>query len=150
MPKIIIPHEYVSRLTRDEQINEINSTVRCTLAPSPIHGIGVFALRTIQKGERCYCTPNVIPKFYNIPYGSIPKLLPEVRELVLDHWACIVNGSVFQSPNDDAGLLFFMNHSRNPNYDVVSDIALQDIPAGTEVLEDYRCMENYQKVYDWL
>lgn len=117
---------------------------------SKIHGIGVFALRNIYKGERCYCTPNIIPKFYNIPFGSLNKLFPEVKELVLARWASIVNGSVFQSPNDDAKLLMFVNHSYQPNYDVVSDTALYDIVEGEEITEDYCAMENAEKVYSFL
>ncbi len=150
MPKIQISSQWVSKLTREQQINQLNSEVRCKLAPSPIEGIGVFAIRDIPKGQRCYCTPNFIPKFYNIPFGSLDKLFPEVKELVLQRWASIVNGSVFRSPNDDAGLLFFINHSDTPNYDVASDCALRDIKSGEELLEDYRAMLNYDKVYIWL
>ena len=39
-------------LTRSEQIMELSSTVKCKLAPSNIHGIGVFAIRDIKKGEK--------------------------------------------------------------------------------------------------
>ena len=150
MPKITIPNEWVSNLSKERQIFELNSEVRCKVAPSPIHGIGVFALRDIKKGERCYCTPRFEPKFYNIPFGSLSKLFPEIKALILDRWASIVNGSVFRSPNDDAGLLFFINHCHVPNYDVVSDTALFDIKSGEEVLEDYRAMDNAEKVYSWL
>lgn len=150
MPRIQVPEEYLSKLSKDEQTNELNSEVRCKLAPSSIHGIGVFTIRDIPKGQRCYCTPNMIPKFYNIPYGSLNKLFPEIKELVLDRWASVVNGSIFQSPNDDAGLLFFMNHSENPNYNVVSDLALRDIKKGEEVVEDYRFMDSAKKVYTFL
>lgn len=150
MPRVQIPVEYISPLSVDEQIDELNTQVRCKLGVSAIHGIGVFAIRDIPKGERCYCTPQVIPRFYKVPFGSLGKLYPEVKELVLARWASIVNGSIFQSPNDDAGLLFFMNHSDDPNYDVVSDIALKDIKAGEEVVEDYRYMKNWEQVYPWL
>lgn len=150
MPKIQVPYEFVSKLSKDDQINELNTEVRCKLAASPVHGVGVFTIRDIKKGERLYCTPNLIPKFYNIPFGSLNKLFPEVRELVLSRWASVVNGSIFQSPNDDAGLLFFCNHSTEPNYAVVTDTALKDISKGEEVLEDYRLMDNAEKVYTWL
>jgi len=148
MPRITISNQWLSQKTKDDQINELNSEVRCVLKPSPIHGIGVFAIRDIRKGERLYCTPNLIPKFYDIPFGSLSKLFPEVKELVLQRWASVVNGSVFQSPNDDAGLLFFMNHdSHNYNYDIISDTALRDIYNGEEITENYCFMENASKVY---
>ena len=152
MPKIEVPHEYLSKLAKEDQINELNSEVRCKLAPSSIHGIGVFAITDIPKGQRCYCMPNVIPKFYNIPYGSLSKLFPEVKELVLQRWASVVNGSIIQSPNSDAGLLFFMNHGygNEANYDVITDLAIRNISKGEELLEDYTKMSNYDKIYTWL
>ena len=144
--KIQIPDEWLSRLSKEQQITELNSEVKCKLSVSSIHGVGVFAMRSIKQGERCYCRPNMIPKFYNIPYGSLSKLFPEIRELVLQRWASIVNGSIFCSPNDDAHLLMFVNHSCNPNYDVVSDTALRDIVNGEEILENYTAMVNWEKV----
>ena len=146
MANFQIPSQWVSKKSKDDQINELNSEVRCTLKPSPIQGIGVFAIRDIPKGERCYCRPNLAPKFYNIPFGSLNKLFSEVRELVLAHWASVANGSLFQSPNSDVCLLMFMNHSCNPNYDVVSDVALRDIEKNEELLENYTVMENWAKV----
>lgn len=150
MPTIIVPNEYISKLSKNDQVIELNNTVKCKIAPSLVHGVGIIALRDIPQGERCYCTPNIIPKFYNIPYGSLSKLLPEIQEIILERWASVINGSIFQSPNDDVGLLFFINHSDNPNYDVVSDIALKDIKKGEELLEDYRVMENAEKIFKWL
>lgn len=150
MPRIQIPFEYISKLSKDEQIAELNNEVKCKIASSNIDGVGVFTMRDIKAGQRCYITPNLIPKFYNIPFGSLSKLFPEIKELVLSRWASTVNGSIFQSPNDDAGLLFFCNHSPDPNYDVVTDTALKDISKGEEVLEDYCLMENAEKVYKFL
>src|SRR3990167_684715 len=150
MPNITIPTQWLSKLSKDEQIAELNNEVRCTLAPSKIHGIGVFALRNIQKGERCYIRPQMIPRFYDIPFGSLSKLLPEIKALVLDRWASVVNGSLFCSPNDDAHLLMFVNHDPDPNYDVVSDTALKDIRVGDEILENYCAMENAEKAHKWL
>ena len=149
MPNIQIPNEWLSRLPKEMQIAELNSEVKCKLAVSDVHGVGVRAIFDIKKGERCYCRPNMIPRFYNIPFGSLSKLFPEVKELVLQRWASVVNGSIFCSPNDDAHLLMFINHSCDPekiNYDVVTDTSLRDIACGEELLEDYRMMDNWEKV----
>ena len=146
MLNIQIPIEWLSPLSKEQQIAELNSEVRCKLGQSKIHGVGVFAIRAIKWGERCYCTPNMIPRFYNIPFGSLSKLFPEVKELVLQRWASVVNGSIFCNPNDDAHLLMFVNHSCDPNYDVVSDTALRDIKRGEEVLENYTAMDNWERV----
>lgn len=150
MVKITIPNEWLSTLTKDQQISELNSEVRCTIKPSKIAGVGVFALRDIPKGDRCYIAPRMIPRFYNIPFGSLNKLFPEIKELVLARWASVVNGSLFCNPNDSAHLLMFINHSIEPNYDVVSDTALKDIKKGEEVLENYCAMDNAEKAHPWL
>ena len=149
MPNITIPNEWLSRLSKDQQIDELNSEVRCRLGVSEVHGIGVFTIRDIKKGDRLYCVPNMVPRFYNVSFGSLSKLFPEIKNLILDRWASVVNGSLFCSPNDDAHLLMFINHSPNReeiNYDVVSDTALKDIPKDTELFEDYRVMDNWEKV----
>ena len=148
---IQIPTEWLSPLSKEQQIAELNSEVRCTIKPSKIAGVGVFALRDIPKDDRCYIAPRMIPRFYNIPFGSLNKLFPEIKELVLARWASVVNGSLFCSPNDDAHLLMFVNHSIDPNHDVVSDTALKDIKKGEEVLENYCAMDNAEKAhYPWL
>ena len=128
------------------QILEINTLAKATLARSEIHGIGVFAITFIPKGTTVYAYK--MPELYHIPYGSIRKLFPEVRKIILDRWPSIVNGSKFIYP--DARLLSFMNHSSEPNYNPKDDTALEDINAGDEIFVDYRTMENYQQVFPWL
>ena len=74
---------------KDWQIIELESTVKCTIKPSPIHGIGVFAIKDIKKGDRLYCFPQQTErKFYNVPYGSFNQFSPEVRELIAEVYRC--------------------------------------------------------------
>ena len=137
-------------MSQQEQIIELNTITRCKLAPSKIHGIGVFAIRDIYKGQKCYLSPPTSPKFYHIPYGSINKLFPEVKELVLERWPSIVNGSYILCPNDMVFLITYLNHSDEPNYDKFTDTAIKDIKKGEEVTQDYRIMMNYKEIYPWL
>ena len=141
---------------QDEEIIELNSQIKVTIAPSPIHGVGIFAIMDIQKGQKMYCKPEAKyadrRQWYHIPYGSLNKLFPEVRELVLRRWPSIINGSHFTSPNDCWPILW-MNHSSDPekvNYDPKTDTALADIKKGEEVFEDYRIMLNWEKVFPWI
>lgn len=134
----------------NEQIRELNEEVRCHLKPSPIHGIGVFALRDIKKGERCYCFPNQFRKWYNVPYEKLDELRPEIKAIILDRWPSIINKSMFQSPNDDVWLASFINHSDHFNYDQPSDLALRDITAGEEITENYRPMKGAEQIYSFL
>lgn len=134
----------------NEQISELNNEVRCHIKPSQIHGVGVHALRDIQKGEKLYISPNITPKWYSIPYERLNELRPEIREVVLARWPSVLLGSMFRSPNDDVWLASFVNHSGEPNYDLATDTALKDIKAGEEVTENYKLMKNYGIIYPWL
>lgn len=134
-------------MNAQEQINELNSMVKVKLAPSHIHGVGIIAIRDIRKGEKVYCEPSKHLKLYSVPYGSLKKLFPEIRELIMQRWAGIINGSMFQSPNDDQWLVLFMNHSDNPNYNKLTDTALQDIKKGEEITSNYCVMDNADKAF---
>lgn len=131
---------------QDIQIDLLNTTVKAKIAPSKIDGVGVFAIRDITKGERIYA--DQLPKVFNVPYGSLGKLFPEVKEIILARWPNIINGSKFISP--DARLLSFMNHSIHPNYNTKDDTALKNIAKGEEITEDYFVMENVEKVFPWI
>lgn len=120
-----------------KEIKELNDQVKCTVRPSSVHGVGVFAIRDIKKGEKLYCQGNPNTRWYAIPYDLFDQLHPDVRELIEQRWPKVKEGSLFQSPNDDARLQSFMNHGgEDSNY--LNDIALRDIAKGDEVLEDYR------------
>lgn len=123
--------------------------MKATLGVSNIHGIGVIAIRGIIKGEKIFA--DRLPALYHIPFGSVSKLYPEVKKIILDRWPSVVNGSNFIYP--DARLVSFMNHAftgEGANYDPVTDTATEDISEGQEILEDYTAMPNYNKVYPWL
>lgn len=113
---------------------ELNKQVKCKLAPSKIHGVGVFAIRDIRKGEKMYCKGSPNAKKYQ---GDISVLRPEIRELILQRWTTADKDFPFLSPNDDARLISFMNHSDTPNYDKYNDIALKEIKRGEEITEKY-------------
>ena len=141
--------------SQDQQLFTLDNETKTKLGASKIHGVGVFAIKDIQKGEKLYLLPpkgfmNEPPPVYNLPHASLKKLRPEVKELILDRWPAVINGSHFIAPNDMAVLCTFVNHSEEPNYEISTDKALKDIRAGEEVVQNYRLMENYEKIYTWL
>ena len=115
----------------------LNSTVWCTIAPSPVHGVGVFAIRDIPKGQKLNCQNISRMGVLRIIPSELENLLPEIKKLILQRWPIVTTTGYFQSPNDDVFLLAFMNHSETPNYDKVNDIALRDIKKNEEVFEHY-------------
>jgi SET domain-containing protein len=129
-----------------KQILELNTYVKTYIAPSPIHGVGVFALRDIPKGQKLYT--DIIPKLYNLPAKEFKNLFPEVKKHLMGRWPQVVNGSAFGFP--DTRIQAFLNHSYTPNYDAKNDVALVDIKQGEEVTEDYREIPGWEKVFVWI
>ncbi len=137
-----------TNMNTDKLIAELNDDVVCHIKPSPINGIGVFALKDIKKGEKLHCIFDP-RQMYSIPYERFNELRPEVRQLICERYPNVTKGEKFLSPNDDQILTSFINHSDEPNYDQ-DDTALTDIRAGEEITEDYRSIENYETTYPWL
>lgn len=129
-------NEHVKR-----QIEHLNSTVWCRLAPSLIHGVGVIAIRNIPKGtritdiERYSFYPNI--RKYRIPQEYFNLIEKEIREIILDRTIFEETDILeFFSPNADADIQSFMNHSEKPNS--TGTHATRDIRKGEEITEDFR------------
>ena len=88
----------ISNATVEEQIELLNKTVKAKIAPSLIHGVGVFAIREIAVGERMYCRGGD-QKWYRIPYAQFFKIRAEVRDIIEQRWPIVKNDSPFLSPN---------------------------------------------------
>lgn len=128
------------------QVNLLNEIVKVKLAPSWVHGVGVFALRNIKKGENLYL--NAIPHQLDLPYRMFKGLNKEIREILLGHFPLILEGSHFWYPVNQ--MAAYLNHSDTPNCDAKEDKALKDIKRGEEIFEDYRLIKNYAKVFSFL
>lgn len=138
----------MNRLSNEEQIHKLNTECKIRLAPSKIHGVGVFALFDLPKGSRIFA--DNMPQVYTLAYSHFGKLFPEVKQLLLERWPQIVNGSAFIYP--DARMLAYMNHqeSEEANYDAFKDRTLRDIKKGEEITEDYRLIAGWETVHTWL
>lgn len=132
--------------SNDEAIEKLNTECKLRLAPSSVHGIGVFAIRDIPRGQRIYS--DNMPVLYRLPYANFGKLFPEVSEILLERNPTIPLGSLFVYP--DARMQAYMNHSDTPNYNAQLDLVMVDIPKGTEVFEDYRRIEGWEEIFPWL
>lgn len=119
-------------------VEKLNSTVYCTIAPSPIHGIGIFAIRPIPKGtlytDHTNDTLDLI-ETYELTPQEFDTIEPAIQKLILDRTIFEGNTLRFTSPNTDAVLRSFMNHSSTPNTDGVC--TLRDIELGEELTEDF-------------
>lgn len=148
MKKIKTPKIYkATKAQKAKKLREalilLNDIVKIKLAPSSIHGIGVFAMRDLDKGEKLYT--DSIPHAFDVPYSDFDKIDPEIRELILGHWPQIVNGSFFLYPVTKFSA--FINHSDDPNFDAQKDVTLREIKKGEEITENYKVIPNYKKIF---
>lgn len=128
-------------------IDALNEMAKVKLAPSSVHGVGVFAMRDIKKGEKL--TPDNIPSLFDIPYEVLKKKVrPEIVKEVLGQYPLVTTGSHFLYPT--TRFISYMNHSIDANYDSKGDIVLRDIEAGEEIFEDYTKIDNYEVAFPWL
>lgn len=120
----------------------LNGTVWATLAPSSIHGIGVVAIRDIKDGQ-CLNLSGGTGQWIRT---DLTKVVPEVRKLICQRWPIEIDGYPYLSPNDDAILTSFINHSSDPNYNKLTDTAKRDIKKGEEITEDYGVYKDIVKI----
>mgnify|MGYP003453374289 FL=1 len=122
-------------------LNELMNNTFVMLKPSPVQGIGVFAIADISKGQR-----NI---FSNDKSDWIPvskaevAALPEHSRAVVENY-CLYDEEHYFIPEYGfkmADLVIFLNHDDQPNIISINDgenfEALRDIRAGEELFIDY-------------
>jgi hypothetical protein len=113
------------------------------LRPSPIAGVGVFAIRDIPRGCRdMFTPPGNDDDFVAVPRALVEAEPAHVRALVENY--CLYDDTTYWVPRDgfrQIDLSLCLNHSDTPNVVSVNDgayfEALRDIAAGEELLVDY-------------
>lgn len=114
-----------------------------TLRPSPIAGVGVFAIRDIPKGCReMFSPPGAPDDFVAVPRADVERLPAYARHLVENF--CLYDDRWYWIPRDGfkkLDLSHFLNHSDSPNVASVEEgqwfEALRDIAEGEELTIDY-------------
>lgn len=130
-------------MTPDELLHDIRTT-RIGLAPSPIHGIGVFALADIPEGTRDLFSP---PRpWVPVPEAEVDALPPHARRLVQTY--CLWDAGTYYLPPDGFRVLdvvMYLNHSDTPNLRPVDGgdfyVTTRDVKAGEELTVDYGTLE---------
>ena len=107
--------------------------VLARVGPSPIHGLGLFALEPIEAGTVLWAWS---PGWdLELTVDAVDAAAPALRDWVSTYgWR---EGGVWHVPADDTR---FMNHSTTPNCDPTAPegtVALRRIEAGEEIVEDY-------------
>lgn len=130
-------------ISKAELLQELIHFSYVKLRPSPIDGIGVFALRVIPKGCRdMFSKPNVDDKWHLLTWEEVESLPSHARILVENY--CLFDEQHYHVPERGfkaLDLSLFLNHSDTPNVKSVDDgnyfEALRDIAEGEELFIDY-------------
>jgi hypothetical protein len=122
-------------------IEYLNDTVLCKLAPSKIHGVGVVAICDIPKDTRItdHSRFSDKPVMYKFTEQEFLLLDERVQDLILDKTMYDESDDIlcFVSPNSECFMQDFLNHSDTPNVDLFG-ITLRDIKKGEELFEDFK------------
>ena len=133
-------------MNADITASTLNTLVVVRIAPSKVHGVGIFAIRDLQKGQRLHLDD--VPQVYRLSPGNLGKLFPEVRQILTERWPRVFIDSVVAYP--DARYQAYVNHSEDYNYDCLTDTLIEDVKAGDEILENYRHIQGWKDAHVWL
>jgi SET domain-containing protein len=112
----------------------------CELRPSPIHGIGVFAVRTIPKGIDPLSSPLRVREI-RMRLDQVDRLPRSVRKVVES--LCYYDNRGFLIPYaglNVVNLSIYLNHHKHPNLQMQpngSFLTLTKVPAHSELTMDY-------------
>ncbi len=114
------------------------------LAPSQIHGIGVFATHSIKKGAKLRLFSDETPRY--ISRNSEDFKSPLIKKFC--EWYCVEDEGGFFCSLDFGQMAvgWYLNHSKTPNAHHIEYIyyALKDINEGDEILIDYDTLEEHE------
>jgi len=122
-------------------INQLVESTYVMIQPSPIHGIGVFAIRDIPKGTQDIFSQG-FGEWIEVSREEVEALPEHSRALVENH--CLFDEKSYFIPEYGfkmVDLVIYLNHSDTPNVISINDgerfEAIRDIAVGEELLVDY-------------
>jgi SET domain-containing protein len=131
-------------MKRTELLRLVLADCYCRLRPSPIHGIGVFALRDIPKGRNPFKTqPKYArPSYVRVTDDELESLPASLSGLIRDLFVP-TDGRMYvpTSGTNVVYLIAYLNHSTDPNVRTTDGFnfhARRRIIEGEELTVDYR------------
>lgn len=130
-------------MTKEELLKELASNTWVMLRPSPIEGIGVFALHDIPKGCRdMFGKPDAAEEWITVSKKEIEELPGHTQFLVGNY--CLYDEANYFIPAagfKKMDVSLFLNHSDSPNIISVNDgdyfETIRDIKKDEELFIDY-------------
>lgn len=136
-------------MTKIELLAELADNTWVMIRPSPVEGIGVFALQDIPKGCRSMFSKATEAEQW-IPVSKIEvENLPAHAKAMIENY-CLYDESSYFVPDygfKKIDLVNFLNHSDTPNIISINDgeffEAIGDIKKGEELFIDYGEIVNH-------
>ena len=130
-------------MTKKELLAELAQNTYVMLKPSPIEGIGVFAIRDIPKGCRdMFGKPDANENWVTVSKTEVETLPPHAQFIVGNY--CLYDDENYFIPAEGfkkIDVSLFLNHADIANVISINDgdyfEAARDIKAGEELLVDY-------------
>ena len=128
-------------MTKEALLKDLKKDTYVMIKPSPLHGIGVFAIRDIPKGTRDIFSQGV-GEWIKLTIAEVEALPNHSRDLVENH--CLFDEGYYYVPDYGfklVDLVIYLNHSETPNVISINEgeffEAIRDIATGEELLVDY-------------
>lgn len=130
-------------MTKAALLHELAGNTWVMIRPSPIEGIGVFALQDIPKGCRSmFSKANDQEQWIPVTRAEVEKLPAHAKALIENY--CLYDEENYFVPDygfKKMDLVNFLNHSDTPNLVSINDgeffEAIRDIKKGEELVIDY-------------
>lgn len=130
-------------MTKEELLNELAGNTWVMIRPSPIEGIGVFALQDIPKGCRSmFSKANDNERWIPVAKTEVDNLPAHAKALIENY--CLYDEENYFVPDygfKKMDLVNYLNHSDAPNVISINDgeffEAIRDIKQGEELVIDY-------------
>lgn len=132
-------------------LQHLKQGVYCHLSVSPIHGIGVFAIKNIPKGVeplRSLMTNDEV-KFTHKEVSELPRSVQKEMRMF-----CYYDDKHFYVPRSGLNAInmgIYLNHSKSPNVRYKKNghlVTLRGIKKGEELLMDYDVNFGFEHVFE--
>ena len=122
-------------------LQQLRAHTYVMIKPSPLHGIGVFAIRAIPKGTKNIFSEGM-GEWIQVSKQEVDTLPSSSKDLIENH--CLFDEDHYFIPEYGfklVDLVIYLNHSEIPNVRSLNEgeqfEALRDIQEGEELLVDY-------------
>lgn len=130
-------------MTKKALLQELATSTWVMIKPSPIEGIGVFALQDIPKGCRSmFSKATAEDEWIAVSKAEVDALPAHAKALIENY--CLYDEENYFVPDygfKKMDLVNFLNHSDTPNIISINDgeffEAINDIKKGEELVIDY-------------